>query len=384
MKIAIAGAGIAGLASAALLARAGHEVEVFDQFPEPRPVGSGLMIQPIGLRVLKRLGLDEDARAQASPIARVYGETVAGRKVLDTNYADLRDDVYGFALQRAALFDLLLQAARDAGAILTQDTAITGGRSAWLSTEEDTLGPFDLVLDCLGAYSPLCPRPSKPLAYGALWGLFDWPSNGVFHADWLEQRYRHASRMVGVLPVGQRPGEPRKLTFFYSMKSSDEPAWRARSLNDWKDEVRQIWRETGPVLDQIRSHDDLVFAQYTHHTVAYPAQGRIAHLGDSHHATSPQLGQGANTALLDAAAVADALARKTDLTGALNAYEQARWRHVWIYQTASWAFTPLYQSDSRILPWVRDRIAAPLSRVPPMPRILAKLVAGEFVDPGVN
>ncbi|MEP6064543.1 MAG: FAD-dependent oxidoreductase, partial [Paracoccaceae bacterium] len=37
-KVAIAGAGIGGLTAAAYLARAGHEVEIFDKFDAPSPV----------------------------------------------------------------------------------------------------------------------------------------------------------------------------------------------------------------------------------------------------------------------------------------------------------------------------------------------------------
>ncbi|HCE21819.1 MAG TPA: FAD-dependent monooxygenase, partial [Hyphomonas sp.] len=48
-KIAIAGAGIGGLAAAALLAQAGHDVTVYDQFDAPGPVGSGLILQETGL-----------------------------------------------------------------------------------------------------------------------------------------------------------------------------------------------------------------------------------------------------------------------------------------------------------------------------------------------
>ena len=40
MQISIAGAGIGGLAAAALLAAQGHAVTVFDPFDAPRPVGS--------------------------------------------------------------------------------------------------------------------------------------------------------------------------------------------------------------------------------------------------------------------------------------------------------------------------------------------------------
>jgi salicylate hydroxylase len=39
-KIAIIGAGFAGLASATLLARAGHQVTVFEKFATPQAVGA--------------------------------------------------------------------------------------------------------------------------------------------------------------------------------------------------------------------------------------------------------------------------------------------------------------------------------------------------------
>ena len=57
--IAIAGCGPAGLAAALLLHRQGHRVTLFERFEEPRPIGSGLMIQPSGLAVLDALGLED-------------------------------------------------------------------------------------------------------------------------------------------------------------------------------------------------------------------------------------------------------------------------------------------------------------------------------------
>ena len=44
-------------------------------------------------------------------------------------------------------------------------------------------------------------------------------------------------------------------------------------------------------------------------------------------------------------------------------------------------FTPQYQSDSRWLPVLRDRLLYPLSKVPPVPRILERLVRGDLLPP---
>jgi hypothetical protein len=44
-------------------------------------------------------------------------------------------------------------------------------------------------------------------------------------------------------------------------------------------------------------------------------------------------------------------------------------------------FTPAYQSDSHAIALVRDWLMAPFSRLWPMPKILAALVAGSIGSP---
>ena len=56
MRIAIIGAGMGGLTAASLLADDGHNITIFDQFDSPKPVGSGLVIQPAGQTVLADIG----------------------------------------------------------------------------------------------------------------------------------------------------------------------------------------------------------------------------------------------------------------------------------------------------------------------------------------
>jgi glycine/D-amino acid oxidase-like deaminating enzyme len=46
LDVAVAGCGPAGVSTALFLARDGHRVTLFDQFAEPPPIGSGLMLQP--------------------------------------------------------------------------------------------------------------------------------------------------------------------------------------------------------------------------------------------------------------------------------------------------------------------------------------------------
>jgi 2-polyprenyl-6-methoxyphenol hydroxylase-like FAD-dependent oxidoreductase len=112
-----------------------------------------------------------------------------------------------------------------------------------------------------------------------------------------------------------------------------------------------------------------------------PFGERVAFIGDSAHSTSPQLGQGANMALLDVAALAQAFEDNDDVAAALSAYARLRRLHVRLYQALSVVFTPFYQSDSRILPLIRDQLVSPLSRTPGATRLLAGIVVGLMVDP---
>jgi 2-polyprenyl-6-methoxyphenol hydroxylase-like FAD-dependent oxidoreductase len=382
LDIGVAGCGIGGLAAALLLARDGHQVSLYERFEAPRPVGSGLMIQPTGLAVLDRLGLAPALVEAAAPVERLLGKAEpSGRVVLDVRYEWLRRPACGYGVHRAALFDILHRAVTAQGIPIRTGrtvTALAGGRLAFAGGESSPR--HDLVVDALGAGSPLAGEGARPLAYGALWASLDW-ADGLDERA-LEQRYRRASVMTGVLPVGLAPGGGRRqAAFFWSLRGDRLAEWHERGLEAWKAEVRALWPATAPLLDQIDGPDRLTFARYAHRTLREPAGPGLIHIGDSWHSTSPQLGQGANMALLDGWALAMALREEGGLDRALRRAVALRRFHVRLYQALSILFTPAYQSDGRLLPWIRDRIVPPFGRLWPATRIQAEMVAGTFGGP---
>lgn len=90
-----------------------------------------------------------------------------------------------------------------------------------------------------------------------------------------------------------------------------------------------------PVLDHISSFEQLTFASYADVKMPHWHFQRAVCLGDCAHATSPQLGQGANLALIDALVLARCLASNQDVTQALSAYSRERRDHLRYYQAAS-------------------------------------------------
>lgn len=382
-SIAVLGCGPVGLAAAIALTRAGHSCRIYERFPEPKPVGSGLMLQPTGLSVLGELGLLPRILGLGQRVDRILGKLAdTGRTVLDVSYAGISPDSHAVAIHRAALFDTLHDAVRAEGIPIRTGIEIgsvreISGKVHPVTSKGLALEPCDLVVDALGARSPLASRDSpRILPYGALWATLPWPGH-PFDGSRLEQRYRDASVMVGVLPVG-RPTDAStpQAAFFWSLRRDRLDAWRAAGLDAWKDEVRATWPDVEPFLGAISSPDQLTFAAYSHRTARQIPASRVAHVGDAFHSTSPQLGQGVNMGLLDVTALVSALADNEGIENSIAAYAKARRFHVGLYQALSRSLTPFYQSDGKALCLVRDRLVPPLAGRWPARWILGSMVAG--------
>jgi 2-polyprenyl-6-methoxyphenol hydroxylase-like FAD-dependent oxidoreductase len=383
MDIAIAGAGIAGLAAASFLRRQGHGVVLYDQLDKPAPIGSGLIIQPTGQAVLSALGLGEALARRGARIDRLFGRAAkSGRIALDVDFGG---GAYGIGVHRAALFELLFSEALDAGAEFEpghEVVSVHAGERATLEFADGQRSPgFDLIVDALGLRSPLVERKNPFLDYGALWANIPLTEDMALTPNTLEQRYEGARKTAGVMPIGTIADGPPLAAFFWSLRRDKFGQWQADGLDAWKEEVLALWPALEAHLAVIQSPEQLVFARYAHHTIKNPVERRLVHVGDSWHAASPQLGQGANMALLDAYALAQSLDQTTDIDAALGAYKTLRQRHIWLYQTISQLFTPFYQSDSKLLPWLRDTIAAPASQLPPVAAVLSSMVAGTLGAP---
>ena len=370
LNIAIVGYGTAGQALAILLSRDGHAVEVFERAAEPGPVGAWFLLQPTGLQVLWQMGLLPAALEYGAPVSRLYGETPDGRGVMDMRYRGLDARMYGLGMQRGALFTLLADAWEDIADLRH------GIRVACVNHETGRLvdehgrrhGPFDLVIAADGSASQLRQqvadsRIDRVYPWGALWCLVprgDWP-----WVDELRQRYVAARKMIGLLPVGTRPGDdvPR-LSFFWSLPTSDFDAWKERGLQAWLQEIHGIWPQAGTRLAGIIDASQLARASYRDAMQKQWHRGRLVLAGDAAHAMSPQLGQGVNMALMDAMALRDALREEARVGDALVRYQRVRRRHVSIYHFWSRWLTPLFQSERDVVAKVRDLGMLPLGKLP--------------------
>ncbi|MDP3234041.1 MAG: NAD(P)/FAD-dependent oxidoreductase [Myxococcales bacterium] len=392
LDIAVVGTGTAGSASALFLARAGHRVTVYERVLDPQPIGAGIMLQPTGMAVLAALGLVNEVVARGEPLTHLVAQTPSGRSVLDLAYADLAPDLYGVGLHRGVLFASLFKAVQSEprvtlklGLDIEDLTVDAGGH--WLVEKETRrrFGPHDLVIVCNGARSSLRDDTShhkvvRRYPWGALWAVV--PDVEHRYRQRLFQVVRGTRVLIGMLPSGLGPsGTTPQVSLFYSLRADRLEEHRASDFSKWKASVLADAPAAAPVLEHLRSHDDLLFSEY-HDVVMWPWNvGRVVYLGDSAHAMSPQLGQGANLALVDAAMLAQAFENTETVDDALFRYSRTRRGHLAWYQFVTRWLTPFFQSDLPPLAVARDLLFGTACKVSLFRSEMVAMMAGISLGP---
>ncbi|MGJ8698131.1 MAG: FAD-dependent oxidoreductase [Verrucomicrobiaceae bacterium] len=380
-RVAIVGSGTAGPAAGIFLARAGHEVTLFERAEQEEAVGAGFLLQPTGLAVLRELGLEEEVLGVTQRIDGLYCRTKGGKVLLDLSYAELQEGIFGLGTHRSSLLGILLRALGEAGGEVRwgeemKETMVEKSGRFLTSGEGKREGPFDLVLLCDGARSQLREQvgiETKVSRYpwGALWFMGERTSE--FRADQLWQCVGSTRELCGFLPTGTRED---LLSVFWSVRLDDA----VPPLLKWKDDVLRLVPEAEGFLGQVESVEQLQRAAYHDVRMKQWHGERLAVLGDAAHALSPQLGQGVNLALVDAAELVACL-EEFALEEALARYTQRRRKHVGFYQFATRWTTPFFQSDYLVLGGLRDALFPIGMKIPWVRKQMTATMAGLKTGP---
>ena len=361
LDVAIVGYGVAGIAAAIYLRRAGHRITHLERNDPPVGGGAGMLMHPAAMRQLDRLGILAGALECGARVRRICAQNEHGRSLMDFHYSDAIGGQFGLGIQRGALHRLL------SGADPGRDQLVAGCKVVSVEPESGHLvaeqgrrhGPFDLVVIADGAHSLLRRQVAGPLhkeggaRSAALVGLFDDPQNVA--GESLAQ-YFVAARHLSIWPVGRAsPGEPSRSAIAISASLAEAEA--VRTPDQWR-ALCSLWPRLRALVNDAGDDASLRAITYREVEVAQPCVGRVAMIGDAAHSMSPQLGTGAQLALEDAAALSDALNRHPEVAPALRAFKQARMPQVRRHHFISRWLTPLFQSDSATLGFLRDRVFA--------------------------
>jgi 2-polyprenyl-6-methoxyphenol hydroxylase-like FAD-dependent oxidoreductase len=394
--IAIIGAGTAGLAAAIVLARQGYHISIFEHVEALSPVGAGLLLQPAGLAVFAHLGVLEHALLLGAKVTGLEGQLANGQLLVNSHYHQAGEGLYGLGIHRATLCHVLVEALK-AEPLCQQVTWRMGvevekiedcGAEVRLYGHDKSGqcdAAFDLIIVANGARSQLRPVDwvllDRSYPWGAAWTIV--PECLVLDQQILHQFYHGSSVMMGILPTGAIPDAPqqRLSSIFWSLPTTQLNGWMQEqgAREAWLANVNQRWPIAAQWLETVIDRPEQWFAaNYRDVVMRRFAQGRIAVIGDAAHAMSPQLGQGANMALLDAWALGRAMAvnSQPDWPTIWQKYHSLRASSTHFYQWLSRQLTPLYQSDSRVAGFGRDFAFTWMYRIPYVRKEMAVTISG--------
>lgn len=381
--IAIVGGGIGGLAAAVFLAQKGYAISIFDKAPQPEPVGAGFLLQPPGQDILNRLGVLPDILKVSVPITALQSQTVTGRSLLDLEYQRLKGTARnGLGVQRSTIYQALLNRVVPFKNITYQwgsnISKVSEGTNRVTVVSNSDRQQFDFCILSAGANSHLADehfpnRVKRPYGWGCFWATCVLPAG--LAPNVLHQRCRNTNKMMGVLPV-KRHDDGYDAALYWSAKSSDIAAFSEQDFAALKQEIMAFWPEVATSVDLL-GQQDFITANYHDIWTSKPYTNRLVLIGDIAHATSPQLGQGCTMALLDAWSLGMCLPSSAkQLQKQLAKWWGTRkWQLLYV-RHLSRLLTPLFQSESGLCEVFRDRLMAPIGRLPPFYGLQLNTLAG--------
>jgi 2-polyprenyl-6-methoxyphenol hydroxylase-like FAD-dependent oxidoreductase len=256
--------------------------------------------------------------------------SVTGRRLLTAGMPDLGGGLdHAIAVRRTDLHRLLLEAvagvasvdtrfgwaavsADPSGVVRIASTAENGPDFGSISLQADVLVGADGVNSAVRSTGGFVSRVSPGSSYvraivkgrASPWFEEYWTPLGSF----------------GHLPLGD------DIVYFWAAAhvAGAADAVSRRDLGAFRQEWRRVLPAAADLLEKVSSFDDLLLNTVRRVDCRRWFSGRLVLLGDAAHAMAPNLGQGANTALVDGVVLAEELAGAPSVMDALAGYDKRR------------------------------------------------------------
>ena len=313
----IAGGGIAGLVAAAALAQRGWSVQVHERADHMRAYGAAIFAWYNLMRVLKAVGAYEEAVEGGSPFV-VRESRDARNRVINTILASPRPEDRIFSVSRRQMIQALASAATRSGAqISLSSVGVAADPAGALLMADGRRRPADLVIAADGVHSKVrdslgLVRRRRLLRDGAIRVL-------------IPRTEEERRSELGQKSIEYWSGRRR---LFYSACSQEE-VYLAFMLPVADEEGSAVpvnkgtWIRSFPHLEDAirRVGEEARWDRFEHVALSRWSKGRAAVVGDAANAMSPNTGQGAGTAAMNALSLAVFVSEAPSIEEGLRRWE---------------------------------------------------------------
>ena len=312
-RVAIAGSGVAALAAAIQLAKAGVEVDVFETKPEVSALGSGITLQGNALRVFGTLGVWDQVREKGlffdgltlrapgpgAPVIAELPEVKSGGPDFPATGGMYRPD----------LARILVDRAEEVGAKVHFGKTVTGLTNSpdGVDVEVDgaSAGTYDLLIGADGLNSKVrsligIETTPQPTGMG-IWRAFVSRPKEVEHSELF---YGGPVYIAGYTPTG----EDTMYAFLVEEAQDRSGLSDAEGVEIMLGESMAYQGPWDSIRRDLSQSAQVNYTWFTQHLIEGPwNRDRVVVIGDAAHSCPPTIAQGAAQALEDAVVLAELL-----------------------------------------------------------------------------
>jgi salicylate hydroxylase len=328
LNVAVIGAGYAGATAAHALNLLGAKVTVYEQAPAIKEVGAGIGLRPSTMDQFRKLGIFDVIDAVTSPSEYFEILTAQAQRIAMEEWPEKR--TFGASthfVHRGDFIEALLS-------VLPRDMVkldhrlskvIDNGSTAIAVFENGAKVEADLIVGADGIRSQvrkLCFSDKAPVFAGEHAYRVVIPKAGTFGLvdDGNLRMYMGHGTKIYVLPLLHR----NEVSYDVTCLAADPTPAPASS----KEQLLKVVEGFDPRLVAITESLDMgqvnLRAVYDIDPVKNWHTDSVVLIGDAAHAMCHHQGQGANSAVLDAGALADCLKKADSVTDALAQYQADR------------------------------------------------------------
>lgn len=341
-KIAIIGGGIGGLTMALTLKRNNQNFKIFEKSNKFTEVGAGIGISSNALKIFDKLNIGKELRAKGHLLKRTI---LATEKLKILKTIPFPEEVY--CIHRASIIDVISNELDKNSYELNKEVeSIENNETVKVNFKDNTSAIFNTLIASDGIHSTIrksvFPEIKIRKTYQVIWrGITEFDINS-------ELKHSYYELFEGTLRFLFLPLSDTKIYWLAVQEKKNFSKGSSTSLKAYLLKTYRNFDST--VLDMLNRtiENDILQNELADIKPNYKNwfKNNIVFIGDSIHATTPNLGQGACQAIEDAYTLG--LCLKNNANNAFSDYQNIRLKKVKYIVNQSWKIGKMSLTNNRL------------------------------------